>query len=650
MGGSRAFAVIAALVMGCGGRDSVGTNDSGIALPDGGDPLKSDKIDVVFVVDNSASMGTKQDLLRSAIPDFLDRLLIPACVSPDDSKLEAPRVNGMTCPPGFVDKVKPVVDLHVGVITSSLGGGGSDTCDPNAHILASEAPTLVNFNRHNDDRAHLINRKKPDPSNPPPNGIEDPVAGALPANFLAWLPSTKGGQLPPVKPYDDRKRLYTDFGELVNGVQEFGCGLEAQLEAFYRFLIQPDPFDRIELDTTQTPSAAQLVGVDPVVLQQRHDFLRPDSIVAVIVVTDEEDSWSDPMWLSGRGWITRGRNNFYSTTGQLPRGTVACSAPVDPNNVTMTGPNDPACQWCPLAMNDANCVTNKGLYSATEDDLNVRYTNDMKRRYGMNPQFPIERYVDGLTSPLVPDRLGEHFTADSKLSSSYLGRKICTNPLFAKDLPTDPNGDLCNLTTGTRNASFIFFGIIGGVPWQLLTTDPRKGGTFKTTLDEADWTRILGKDPATYRDEGIDPHMIESVQPRPGIVCGTTSPATCDPFHGREYDTKTTSIKIDLQYACTFVLPQEKDCSKLPEGATCDCTGTYNGPLCAPNPNDNGSPTLQIRGKAYPTIRELRVAQALGSHAVVGSICPRTVNVQDPDFGYRPALRALVEHIQVVLR
>src|SRR6185295_15905546 len=123
-----------------------------------------------------------------------------------------------------------------------------------------------------------------------------------------------------------------------------------------------------------------LVGVDATILKQRADFLRPDSLLAVIVVTDEADSWSDPMWLNGRGWLTRTFNNGYSTDGRLPRGTTACSNPVDPGNPKATGPNDPACQWCAYkgTQSDPNCAVNGGLYPVKEDGLNVRYTNDMK--------------------------------------------------------------------------------------------------------------------------------------------------------------------------------------------------------------------------------------------------------------------------------
>src|SRR5512134_1126661 len=96
------WAGAALFLVACGGQYSVGTNDAGLKI-DGGNQKLADKIDIVFVVDNSLSMGTKQDVLKSAIPDFLDRLLIPECVT-EDGKLKAPRINGVQCPPGFVDQ------------------------------------------------------------------------------------------------------------------------------------------------------------------------------------------------------------------------------------------------------------------------------------------------------------------------------------------------------------------------------------------------------------------------------------------------------------------------------------------------------------------------------------------------------------------
>jgi len=601
-----------------------------------------DKVDLLFMIDNSSSMGDKQDLLAEAIPDLARRLLEPTCLD-DATRAPVARVSG-ECPSGSKPAFEPVHDLHVGVITSALGGGGSpDVCQANAKLL--EIPSLAKLDRHNDDRGHLIARKRPDPLNPPSGSAEDPVADASPNGFLAWLPPTPenaGKTTPGVPALSDRNKLVGDFADLVKGAQEHGCGLEAQMESWYRFLVQPDPWQSIG----RSGDVATLDGVDAELLKQRHDFLRPDSLLAIVVVTDEEDSWSDPMWQGGRGWMTRTNTDVgsFATGGRLARATSACASPVDPSDPLHTGPNDPKCTSCGFSgVQDPECA--KGPYTSQEDGLNVRYTNDMKRRYGVDPQLPVQRYVDALRSALVPDRRGEHFTtdgADAQQTASYLGRKNCTNPIYAASLPVDASGDLCHLARGARKSDMVFLAVIGGVPWQLLTADPKDNNApFKTKLDGADWGRILGKDPSTYQLAGIDPHMIESVEPRAGIACGSGAGASCDPIHGREWDTHTSPVKIDLQYACTFDLPKAKDCTK---DSTCDCPS--GSPLCAANPNDGGKLTLQTRGKAYPTVRELRVAKALGEQAVVASICPRTLDTKSDDYGYRPAMRAIVERLE----
>src|SRR5260221_537096 len=78
---------------------------------------------------------------------------------------------------------------------------------------------------------------------------------------------------------------------LVRRVGQNGCGYEASLEAISRFLIDPDPYETIGI--TPLPmsplGAAVLQGTDAVLLKQRSDFLRPDSLVAVMMITDEND-------------------------------------------------------------------------------------------------------------------------------------------------------------------------------------------------------------------------------------------------------------------------------------------------------------------------------------------------------------------------
>jgi hypothetical protein len=145
-------------------------------------------------------------------------------------------------------------------------------------------------------------------------------------------------------------------------------------------------------------------------------------------------------------------------------------------------------------------------------------------------------------------------------------------------------------------------------------------------LTDDDWVRILGKDPLHFDLTGIDPHMIQSVAPRAGLP-GPSSPDGTDPINGREWDTQLG----DTQFACTFPLPTPKDCSLPQFLPACDCTPGKSPGLCDPTNNN-----LQVRGKAYPAIRELEVARALGSRAIVGSICP----LQASD-AYRPAMSAL---------
>ena len=157
----------------------------------------------------------------------------------------------------------------------------------------------------------------------------------------------------------------------------------------------------------------------------------------------------------------------------------------------------------------------------------------------MDAQFPIARYADGFTNVRVPDRGGEHLVVDGKLGD-YAAVPSCTNPLFAGTLP-NPGEELCNLPDGPRGSALVVFGVIGGVPNQLVA-----GVT-------PDWKAILGEDPGSYDARGIDPHMIQSTEPRAGLpysadaLRGENGP---DPVHGREFTTHGS----DLQYACTFAL------------------------------------------------------------------------------------------------
>ncbi len=103
----------------------------------------------------------------------------------------------------------------------------------------------------------------------------------------------------------------------------------------------------------------------------------------------------------------------------------------------------------------------------------------------------------------------------------------------------------------------------------------------------------------------------------------------------------------DIEYACTFDLPTPRDCSK--PGVVCDCDGdaSKDNPLCAPNPNDSGKQTLQVRAKAYPGVKNLAIAKGLENQGIVASICPAQVtDATQADYGYKPAVESIVHTLR----
>jgi hypothetical protein len=610
-----------------------------------------DKIDLLLAIDNSASMADKQQFLASAVPDLLNRLLTPNCINstslnPTGTSADLSKPEGQQCGAGNEPEFKPISDIHIAIVSSSLGAyGDTDICN--------DADAGKN------DHGHLILR-----------GTMGNVADADPAGFLAWFPANEANKTKkaPSKPITSSTTLINDFKDLVVGTGQSGCGLEAQLESFYHFLIQPDPWQSVKIG-----NPAAYVGVDETILAQRAAFLRPDSLVAVVMLTDEDDSFTDPLSVGGQGWAFS-TNNFNNDPNHQPRTGGGTTAPL-PTKACATDPGSDACATCAYATskNDPNCKTaNGGYYGPDDDSMNVRFFH-MRQRFGVDPQYPIGRYVQGLSGKKVPYSSEEH-TNDSKYQ---VGPGSCVNPLFAAALPNslaaaiaaapakDANGKalsdadrqksgLCNLPQGTRDSKLVFFALIGGVPNELLHFDP--ASPQKSKLSGNDWVKILGTDPLKFNYAGIDPHMIQSIDARPGLPPASTTSGDngSDKINGREWDTK----KGDLQFACTFPLPmaQFKTCAKAGDGSCSDCNGNQNPPLCGTNP------LQQVRAKAYPTIRQLEVVHALNDQGIAASLCPRTkgllgVELEDdtvngaanPLYGYRPAVKAIVDRLKDAL-
>ena len=196
--------------------------------------------------------------------------------------------------------------------------------EPDDHPVPRRNPALPS---HADDRAELLNRTCERRRTPRATSADD-AAGQ---SFLDWFPSVAGAT-PGRAATNGSPRLCRPSADGAHGdahardglrrrsssgAHYYGCGIESQLESWYRFLVQPDPYDSIVIDGS---GHAQWSGVDATIIKQRHDFLRPDSLVAIIDLTDENDSEIDVRSFGGQGY------KFMDQTFQPPRGTSHCAA------------------------------------------------------------------------------------------------------------------------------------------------------------------------------------------------------------------------------------------------------------------------------------------------------------------------------------
>jgi len=371
-----------------------------------------------------------------------------------------------------------------------------------------------------------------------------------------------------------------------------------------------------------------LQGIDQTVLDQRAAFLRPDSAVAVIMLTDENDcSIVDGgiNWLPAQSLFPGSSQEF-----RLPRSTSQC----------LLDANSPCCRSCGLDESggpppgcaplgsDPECQ--RGPYDRLNDVLGLRCF-DQKRRFGVDFLYPIARYVEGLTKVAVTNRAGE----------------VVPNPLYS---------DLQGGAATAREASLVFLAAIVGVPWQDLATDETlndpvrlKYLTSPELRDKGRWDMILGAWPNSRPSDAL---MWESIDDRTRLG-GTPNPVTgvplapasssglTNPINGHEYDSPE---RTDLQYACIFPLLSPKNCMGNPPPAGCDCAEASNKPLC--------QGATQTHGKAYPGLRHLQVLKGIGEasvsvdNAVVASICPKITDPGNPAFGYNPAVDALVDRMR----
>jgi hypothetical protein len=553
-----------------------GTDDGGVTIV-----TRANKLDLLLVVDNSTNLEVPQDLLAKTLPYLFDRLVHPACVNGLGNVVAKTNSPSDPCPVGQRE-FAPLTDIHVGILTPSLGGHGADICSP-----ASQS-----WNTNQNDAGHLVSR----------DGNGGMVATYAGKGFLAWDPGQKLS--PPGEA--DVAALTGKAQQMVRGVGINGCGYESSLESIYRFLVDPTPYKTISVvDGKATPQ-----GTDDVLLQQRSDFLRPDSAVVALLVTDESDcSFREggQYYLAGQG-VAPGNVPYH-----LPRGRSECQK--DPNDKCCASCAQKPAAGCPPNEQDPSCAL--GPNDQKNDPINLRCF-DEKRRFGIDFLYPTDRYVNAFTQTSVTDRSGQ----------------VVPSPLLS----------------GVRASELVVFAAITGVPWQDIAVDPKDLSKGYEQTTEIDWSIVLG-DPSTNTPPG-DPLMIESIAPRTGTnpVVGVDlmppkSPPLANPINGHERDIKDAD---DLQYACIYARPTFKACNDTTPDCECKASNSDTNPLCQ-DPDGEYS-NIQRYSKALPGVRQLRVVRDLGTQGVVGSICAAVPQDDTKTtFGYKPAIDAVLRSLRARL-
>jgi hypothetical protein len=375
---------------------SSGAADAG--APEGQAPADGRPLDLLFVIDNSISMADKQALL-SQVGDVLNRFVHPSCVDESGNQFGAPAAGG-ACAPGQRLQFPPVTDVHLGVISTSLGDGGANVACPESGFAG--------FVEDRVDRAHLLGTL--------PRGN---VPGLTPEGFVSF----RAG--------DDEAVALSSFQSLLGAVGEAGCGWEMPLEAWYRFLVDPFPYQGLErvvcpgstsagLNCVQPATdAANRILLDAPLLEQRAAFLRPDSRLGVVMLTDENDC---SLAIGPQNWVVLAIDD----SRPFFRGSSACEV----------NPNDACCYSCPLGApegcaadpvceGDADSGTLANRLPANADGQNLRCFQQ-KRRFGVDLLYPVARYINALTQPILCSTANDLGTSDCSDAS------LVDNPLFQR--------------------------------------------------------------------------------------------------------------------------------------------------------------------------------------------------------------------------
>ncbi len=248
-------------------------------------------------------------------------------------------------------------NMHIGIVSSSLGPRLGNQCPPDA---MQATPAGRPIPRHNDDQAppaqphgrpeqpHELHR-----GGPRRRALARQLPRLVPAG--EHQPVERGHQVhgPDARLHRSGRRLRPQ--QRLPAARRRRPPVRVRRRVAARVLVPlPHPARplRVAQDGRRRARARSRSGWASTrrSSQQRADFLRPDSLVAILVLTDENDSEVDVRSFGGTAW------NFMTSPGfNPPRGTSVC----------LTNPADPGCTSCAFGKNgsDPQCMMNNGTYT-----------------------------------------------------------------------------------------------------------------------------------------------------------------------------------------------------------------------------------------------------------------------------------------------
>jgi hypothetical protein len=232
-----------------------------------------DALDLLLVVDNSASMVAAQAQWLAQLHESTTLLTDPPCVSATD-RSDGPHACDLDDPD---DRrvYEPIRSLRVGVVSTDLGTGGFEVagCD---HSASGDDGRLNPIRYGAAMREHLPWAPRTPTASPAPAGFRPSACGedasAFPSfiTFCSDLTHPDCEAVEPAASTQAPRELATWFA-CNAGLYVNGCGLEAPLEAAWRALVE---HGAREPAGSSAPNAG---------------FLRDHALLAIIVLTDEDD-------------------------------------------------------------------------------------------------------------------------------------------------------------------------------------------------------------------------------------------------------------------------------------------------------------------------------------------------------------------------